>query len=464
MKKRWLPLLLALMLLVGCSGENNGTPPDTGEPKPPVSGENGGGSSTEGGSSGKEEQGDVPEEPVLAELREAIADSGALFGVAYLGYAELPTFEDIAVYVEANGFCEAFPFLLDVTEDRAVLQEGGEVYVVVPAAADITITVSEFLMPEDAYIPERGEDLLQISDGRPLLLRGNVSEIVSNLLITAEGKDGQSVTCNPCISGMDGSLVPEEGVYDFTVYEMLPGGYDEVPDLIYTGTWYARHLDGDYDQMAMTLVLDPSGYASYGYGFPYSEPLEYFEGRWMPDGEDHLILYLYGGPVVNEAGESKNAEPYEITCVFRWDYQGSALVLCHEDGSPLLHGTEEAWYTFMPFDGFHLVNHWFAVAEAQEIYYDLQLLDNGECIFELGDADGNQLVYYGGWWYLEDDVLSMNMLRQAGQHPEDPELDYISGEYLVESPDLGDMTLTFISGHILTLDMEETTRQQFFGY
>ena len=56
------------------------------------------------------------------------------------------------------------------------------------------------------------------------------------------------------------------------------------------------------------------------------------------------------------------------------------------------------------------------------------------------------------------------MMLSDGVHPETPELEYISGEYLVENWELDEMTLSFNSGTILTLDMEEYAKETFFGY
>jgi len=479
MRKKWIAMLLTfLLLLSGCGGEDV-DPSGSETPTPPAT-EQGDGTqpSPSKPSGGKipgklDGNGGDPEDPELAALQEELAGSGALFGVAYLGYAELPGWEDVCVYVEANGYADEFPFLLGVMEDHAVLHEGGEVYAVVPAGKDVSLTISEFLMDEDDYIPDRGEDLLTVTDGKPLLLRGNVSEIVPNLLITAE-KGSKSVEYNPCISGMDGSLVVDECVYDFTTYDLVMGGYpgyDPVPDPVFTlNTWYARHYDGDGNLLAMTLMLNPDGTVEYSYGWPYSGVFEQFAGTWSEErmgdeiGDMHLLLELTGGPV-DDLGEPIQGEQYEMSCDFAWDLQGSALVLSHEDGSPLLYGTEGDWYTFMSFDGFHMVNNWTSLSEYRDWYYDLQLFENGECIFSIGDADGGQMVSYEGWWYLtEENTLSLNLMRSSGEHPESPELEYISGEYLVENWEPTSMTLAFVSGEILTLDMEETTKASFFGY
>ena len=479
MRKKWITVLLTLLLMLSGCGGGDAEPSGHETPTPPAAEQREAVSqpSPSKPSDGKIPQKpdgneDDPEAPELAALQEEIAGNGALFGVAYLGYAELPGWEDVCVYVEANGYADEFPFLLGVMEDHAVLQEGGEVYAVVPVGKDVSLTVSDFFMDDDAYIPERGEDLLTVTDGKPLLLRGNVSEIVPNLLITAE-KGPKSVEYNPCISGMDGSVVVDEGVYDFTPYDLVMGGYpgyDPVPDPVFTlNTWYAQHYDGDGNLLAMTLVLEPDGTVEYSYGWPYSGVFERFAGTWSEErtgdeiGDMRLLLELTGGPV-DDLGEPIQGEQYEMSCDFSWDLQGSALVLSHEDGSPLLYGTDGDWYTFMSFDGFHMVNNWTSLSEYRDWYYDLQLFENEECYFSIAEVNGGEMARYEGWWYLDDGTLSLNLSLSTGQHPESPELEYISGEYLVEDWEPTSMTLAYVSGEILTLDMEETTKANFFGY
>ena len=58
-------------------------------------------------------------------------------------------------------------------------------------------------------------------------------------------------------------------------------------------------------------------------------------------------------------------------------------------------------------------------------------------------------------------MLSLNMMSSRSEHPEDPELEYFSGQYRVESSEPADMALFYVSGEILTLDMEETGKASF---
>jgi len=470
MPKKWIAGALAvLMLLSGCSKKQK-DPEKSSVP----SGETSSSSQQTGGKiPGKAEESSKPEvsepeitvDPVLTALQEEITKNGALFGVAYLGYADLPGWEDVCVYLEAGGFADEFPFLTGIDEDHAVLHEGGEVYVVVPAGDDVRLTVSDYVMDEsNDYIPDRGEDLLETEDGKPLVLRGNVSEIVPNLLITAES-GFEAFEYNPCLSGMDGTLVAEGGIYDFTPYELLMGGYDPVPDEAFTlNTWYSQYYDGDGNLWAMTLDLAPDGSAEYTYGWPFSGNVERYEGQWISDGGTGLRLEMTGG-MIDDMGEYIPGEQGEFISELTWDMESSGLSLHHEGGDPLLYGTEDCWYPFMSFNGWHLVNLWTSDEAFHGWRYKLQLFDTEECIFSIHEADGAELVSYEGWWYYSDDgQLSLNMMLSSGEHPENPELEFFSGGYQLDGWDPYNMTLSYLSGEILTLEMEETGSASFAGY
>ena len=162
MMKRWFAVVIACMLLLtGCGGKTNAPsdPPPTQE---------------------------AVESEALASFRQEIGDETAVLAAAYLGYAELDGYEDLMVYLEANGFYDLYPFLPEMTEAQFVQQEGGEFYLVVPVSADTSLSVFDCAVDETTYELVQGEEMLSLEAGQPVILQGNVSEIVSNLWVTAE--------------------------------------------------------------------------------------------------------------------------------------------------------------------------------------------------------------------------------------------------------------------------------------
>ena len=209
MKRILCALLSALLLLTltACGGKKPAEDPSA---QPPV------------------EQPDTPDSPApseaeqsLADLRETIRAAGAVLGCAYLGATYGNDALDLHALLEDNGYAARYPFLLDLPSKLAVSTGGWEIYCIVPADEDVSITVNEFGWPSwDAEGPVAGEVLWESGSGTPLCIAANVSDIMPDTQITVTAADGTAIIYQPFLSLRDGSLaVPEDGtVYDFTVY------------------------------------------------------------------------------------------------------------------------------------------------------------------------------------------------------------------------------------------------------
>ena len=209
MKQTLCALLSALLLLTltACGGKKSAEDPTA---QPPV------------------EQPDTPDTPApseaeqsLADLRKTIRAAGAVLGCAYLGSTNGNDALDLHALLEDNGYAARYPFLLDLPSKLAVSTGGWEIYCIVPADEDVSITVNEFGWPSwDAEGPVAGEVLWESGSGTPLCIAANVSDIMPDTQITVTAADGTAIIYQPFLSLRDGSLaVPEDGtVYDFTVY------------------------------------------------------------------------------------------------------------------------------------------------------------------------------------------------------------------------------------------------------
>lgn len=125
MKRIFAVLMAVLLLMTGCSGEKQTPPtPAPPAPEPPV-------------------QESVGESELLTEFRNKILSDGTQIAVGYLGYADLTDYEDLTVYLESSGFYEMYPLLTEMEQDQFVQREGGELYLVVPASGDISLTQAQ---------------------------------------------------------------------------------------------------------------------------------------------------------------------------------------------------------------------------------------------------------------------------------------------------------------------------------
>lgn len=212
MKQTLCALLSALLLLTltACGGKKPVEDPSV---QPPV------------------EQPDTPDTPdppapseaeqSLADLRETIRAAGAVLGCAYLGSTNGETDTDLTALLDGADCLTAYPFLREIPAEQVVAPGGWDIYCIVPADEDVSITVNEFVWPSwDAEGPVAGEVLWESGSGTPLCIAANVSDIMPDTQITVTAADGTAIIYQPFLSLRDGSLaVPEDGtVYDFTVY------------------------------------------------------------------------------------------------------------------------------------------------------------------------------------------------------------------------------------------------------
>ena len=166
----------------------------------------------------KEQQQESISKQALTEFQEEIRLDGSLCAVAFLS-CQPDGFAEVYSWLENAEFLTDYPFLEDVTEKNTVLAAGEEWYVVVPADNQVTLTINEVRLDETEYTLKAGKELLQVSNGELVLLRGNISDIMPNLMVTATGSSGEMIEYCPALSLRDGRLVSGEGVYDFTCYD-----------------------------------------------------------------------------------------------------------------------------------------------------------------------------------------------------------------------------------------------------
>lgn len=152
----------------------------------------------------------------LTVLRNTITENNSMLGVSFLGYVSSEDDENaVREYINNSVLAQNYHFL---KEASTVLLEGAELYVFVPANDNITITVYNAEPSEDGTRIERGNTPVYTGKaGETIVLRCNLSEIYSNVMISAT--DGtKTLEFQPIISLENGQMVHEQGCYDITVY------------------------------------------------------------------------------------------------------------------------------------------------------------------------------------------------------------------------------------------------------
>ena len=208
-KRRFLSLILALFLLAGLT--SCGGPPEDAGSGPSAS------------DLGQEAQpSDQPEDPSLSQLRRELDEGGYFCGIAFLGNLPDGDPEALPRVIREAGYLEDYPFLETLPKEQIIAYEGSEAYCLVPRDQKATLTVQAFLSNEsNHYQGEPGEILYESQDGRPVVLIGNVSDIIPNLLVTLTGADGEKMEYHPALSLCDGTVARpvSPNVYDFSRYQ-----------------------------------------------------------------------------------------------------------------------------------------------------------------------------------------------------------------------------------------------------
>ena len=172
------------------------------------------------GSSPKESDNTNAEDPALTALRQKINYQSKGAGVAFIGYVDSESSEvDLRAYYASSKTGKAYP---DLVYAPLYMAEGQELYAIVPPCAAGSITVYASAMNENGqYADDREHPLHSGKPGEPLLLRCNLSEIYSNVLISATDGGG-AILYRPSVSLENGHLATEQSVYDFSIYEETP--------------------------------------------------------------------------------------------------------------------------------------------------------------------------------------------------------------------------------------------------
>ena len=262
---------------------------------------------------------------------------------AYLGYLD-GSYDEILAHIERLGVLEAFPFL-EIPEENYIGVDGGELYAIVPADPDATVTVCAAVLDEANYTVTAGQELARFTGGVPVLLKCNVSEIVPNVVLQIT-VDGKTTTCSPGLSGENGQLVQTEGVYDFSPYDVLSDDTEDEAGSavgVFCNKWLTTERNPAGDPVVMCLHLLPDGTAEYACGIANSAFSEKFAGTWTYDaGKDMLRLAL------EAVRDDENAGPVrELNCAFTWEIDDIYLKLTHVEGDELLDGLWGGMFLFL---------------------------------------------------------------------------------------------------------------------
>ncbi len=239
-------------------------------------------------------------ESTLSYYKELMQGTNAVFCFAYFG-SKYP-FDTPWEYISAMEMDQEFAFVEDIDEAHTSqdTQWGGEdVYLIIPRDEDATLQVYECGVAED-YSEEKGELLLETNDGKPILVKGDLSDVMSSFYLTIKCSDGTEVDFAPFLSGEDGYVTINAQtnskanytpyIWDATWYEGLEQGREILSqdlDYVWAGFsslgWrmYGEVIGNDGIEYTYDILLDDSGVADFSYGNAETgEVIGLYEGTW----------------------------------------------------------------------------------------------------------------------------------------------------------------------------------------
>ena len=291
----------------------------------------------------EEDPAPAEEDPSLTRLREEIDTAGCLLGVAYLGGLSEGGQQAYDELIREH-YLEAYPFLGGLDWEKAAVNSGMEVYAVVPRDIGSHVAVSTWVCDEtNDFQGEPGELLYESRSGEPVILMGNVSDIMPNLLVAVTTPDGKTLSYSPSLSLRDGALerstAPE--IYDFSIYLSTP---EEAPPSSitpaeYLGDWASDGVtDGEGNTYSCCLTFREDGGMEFFYYELPGQILERFDGTYTENGDGTLTFTL---PLTGGFYLDQGAPEYTSAGTFRLDApDDNVLYITHLRGDPLFAGLE----------------------------------------------------------------------------------------------------------------------------
>ncbi|MBE7018901.1 MAG: hypothetical protein E7413_03365 [Ruminococcaceae bacterium] len=290
--------------------------------------------------------GATEEDPSLDNIKEQVQATDKLFGVAYLGAVD-GDFKAVKAYVESQEFIKVYSFIKEIKKSHFVENEGSELYCVVPANSDVSISVYQAEMNEKATQLKKTEELLSKDDGKPILIRGNISDIMSNLMVVAK-KGDVSVEYSPSLSLENGILDnSEQLIFEFTPYELMPqfNGLDSSVQWDFCGNWTATVAEANGETYQLNLSVSSDSCVELSFA---SETVSgAYTGNWLILSDQRLRLEL-GGETVDSKMPEVTGLHTDVDGIYYWDVVDGNLVLTYINGTMFYPAASVTEFLFTP--------------------------------------------------------------------------------------------------------------------
>ncbi len=282
--------------------------------------------------------------PSVKEVKEYIQGADKLIGVAYLGYME-GDYDAVSDYLSEQTYMKRYSFVSKIPSTHFVQADGAELYCVVPANG-VSLSVYQAMLDETDYQMTPGEELLMVTDGTPVILQGNISDIMPNLMIVAK-KGDVAIQYAPSLSLENGTLSNyEQLVYDFTPYSYMDQyvGNGTESEWEFYGDWTSTVTEADGTVFDLALSISSDGVE---YTYTSEKVNGDFHGEWFIISDGKLRLATDGNADFADT-DGVAAQYLEMDALFFWDVNDTGLSLQHFNGDLFYPGATFTEFQFVP--------------------------------------------------------------------------------------------------------------------
>ena len=271
---------------------------------------------------------DVETKPDTSKLRKAMDAEKHIAAVSFLGLYEYDSYSSLDDYLNEKNLLENYPFMSEIKRDQFVETEGGELYCIVPLDPNAEVTVYEWIIDEyNDYMGEIGDVLYHEKSGTPIIIKGNVSDIMPNMMVEIIDSNNRKIEYVPYMGQMDGYLSTPKGtptVYDFTEYnKVIPPQPFDLNILSDRGNWEITYISTNNELIEAYFYFDEDRQVSMSYGVDSTSPMVFYEGSYGVDyysGLPENALYIYLVKTEDYTDENYPEEIYTVLTFTQRDY------------------------------------------------------------------------------------------------------------------------------------------------
>ncbi len=228
----------------------------------------------------------------LSQLRNTVEAEDCKVGVAFIGYLnEHLTKGEILDFVKESACGKKYDFLCETSAQNIVDAYGYELFAIVPKSEKGTVTIYEAEITEDGeYRDLRDRVLYKGKPGEPVILKCNISEVYSNVLVVSV-ENNEITEFRPSLSMRDGRFASAQGCYDFSVYDNKYDAELNARERLCQTDEIQYYLSKDMTLVYMDEIRDVNGYDCMIFAVGTENGDQFVREQLYAVSEDQMFFY-----------------------------------------------------------------------------------------------------------------------------------------------------------------------------